>query len=76
MYPSPPATLDDGGGAHAVHWRLPFVGYLFLAFDMRTAFSPTDAPALARWARGLMMVQALLSFATVAVLAARAVIIL
>ncbi len=49
---------------------------LFLAFNTSTAFSPTDSPVLSRWAKGLMMVQALISFTTVALLAAGAVNIL
>ncbi len=57
-------------------WTPGFVDYLFLAFNTSTAFSPTDAPILSRWAKMLMMVQALISFLTVALLAARAVNIL
>jgi hypothetical protein len=57
-------------------WRPGFVDYLFLAFNTSTAFSPTDSPVLSGWAKVLMMVQALISFATVALLAARAVNIL
>ncbi len=57
-------------------WSPGFVDYLFLAFNASTAFSPTDSPVMSRWAKGLMMVQALISFATVALLAARAVNIL
>jgi len=58
------------------HWRPGFVDYLFLAFNTSTAFSPTDVPVLSRWAKGLMMVQAAISLATLALLAARAVNIL
>ncbi len=57
-------------------WRPGFVDYLFLAFNTSTAFSPTDVPVLSRWAKLMMMVQALISLATVALLAARAVNIL
>ncbi len=57
-------------------WSPGFIDYLFLAFNTSTAFSPTDVPVLSRWAKMLMMVQALISFATVALLAARAVNIL
>jgi hypothetical protein len=57
-------------------WSPGFVDYLFLAFNTSTAFSPTDSPVLSPWAKVLMMVQALISFATVALLAARAVNIL
>jgi uncharacterized membrane protein len=57
-------------------WSPNFVDYLFLAFNTSTAFSPTDCPVLSRWAKLLMMLQSLISFATVALLAARAVNIL
>ena len=57
-------------------WSPGFIDYLFLAFNTSTAFSPTDSPVLSRWANVLMMLQALISFATVALLAARAVNIL
>jgi hypothetical protein len=57
-------------------WSPTFVDYLFLAFNTSTAFSPTDSPVLSPWAKLLMMVQSLISFATVALLAARAVNIL
>jgi hypothetical protein len=57
-------------------WNPGFIDYLFLAFNTSTAFSPTDTPVLSRWAKLLMMVQSLISFATVALLAARAVNIL
>ena len=57
-------------------WSPNFIDYLFLAFNTSTAFSPTDSPVLTRWAKVLMMIQALISFATVALLAARAVNIL
>jgi hypothetical protein len=58
------------------HWTPGFIDYLFLAFNTSTAFSPTDSPVLSRWAKVLMMVQALISFTTVALLAARAINIL
>ena len=57
-------------------WSPGFVDYLFLAFNTSTAFSPTDVPVLSRWAKVLMIVQSMISLATVALLAARAVNIL
>jgi len=57
-------------------WSPGFIDYLFIAFNTSTAFSPTDSPVLSRWAKVLMMIQSLISFATVALLAARAVNIL
>jgi hypothetical protein len=57
-------------------WTPGFVDYLFLAFNTSTAFSPTDSPVLARWAKVTMMLQSSISLATLALLAARAVNIL
>jgi len=57
-------------------WSPGFVDYLFLAFNTSTAFSPTDVPVLSRWAKTLMMLQASISLATIALLGARAVNIL
>jgi hypothetical protein len=74
----PQMTLDQQTkremGEHS--WNPGFVDYLFLAFNTSVAFSPTDCPVLSRWAKLLMMVQALISFATVVLVAARAVNIL
>lgn len=73
----PQMTINTGTVAQpAPNWRPGFVDYLFLAYTASTAFSPTDTPVLSRWAKGLMMVQAAISLATIAVLAARAVSIL
>jgi hypothetical protein len=57
-------------------WSPGFIDYLFLAFNTSAAFSPTDTPVLSRWAKILMMIQSLISLATIALLAARAVNIL
>jgi hypothetical protein len=62
--------------AEAEGWKPHFVDYLALSFYTSTAFSPTDVPVLTVWAKMLMMVQAAISFTTVALLAARAINIL
>ena len=54
-------------------WTPRFVDYLFVAFNTSTAFSPTDTAVLSRWAKGLCMLQALISLSIVAILASRAV---
>ena len=69
----PQMTLDDD---QSQSWTPNFVDYLFLSFNTSTAFSPTDAPVLARWAKLLMMVQSIISLTVVALLAGRAVNIL
>jgi hypothetical protein len=74
----PQMTIDPTRCSLTVepNWRPGFIDYLFLAFNTSTAFSPTDVPVLSRWAKVLMMTQSIISFATVALLAARAVNIL
>ncbi len=76
-----PVSADvDGSGFETAmgedKWSPGFVDYLFLAFFTSTAFSPTDVPVLSSWAKAMMIVQSLISLATVALLAARAVNIL
>jgi hypothetical protein len=68
-----PDTKEEAGQEM---WTPNFVDYLFLAFNTNTAFSPTDVPVLARWAKMLMMLQSLISLTVLALLAARAVNIL
>lgn len=70
MTPEAKIEADEHG------WTPNFVDYLFLAFNTSTAFSPTDVPVLARWAKVLMMLQSLISLTVLALLAARAVNIL
>jgi hypothetical protein len=62
-----PASDDDPS------WSPVFVDYLFLAFNTSTAFSPTDTAVLSRWAKGLMMLQSIISLSIIALLAARAI---
>jgi hypothetical protein len=54
-------------------WSPKFLDYLFLAFTTSTAFSPTDVLPASRRAKMLMMIQASLSLATIAIAASRAV---
>src|SRR4030095_9288548 len=57
-------------------WAPNFIDCLFLAVTTSTAFSPTDVPVLSRWAKILMMIQAMISLLVIALLAGRAVNIL
>jgi hypothetical protein len=50
-----------------------YIDYLFLAFTNATAFSPSDTFPLTARAKILMMLQALISLVTIALVAARAV---
>jgi hypothetical protein len=56
--------------------RIVFLDYLFLSFTTATAFSPTDMSPLTTKARMAMMLEAIISLATLAIVAARAVNIL
>lgn len=54
-------------------WKPSFYDYLYVSLTTSIAFSPTDAMPYSRWAKLTMGVESLLSFATLAVLVARAV---
>jgi hypothetical protein len=76
LFPQMTILPTAENAAQRQSWSPRFVDYLFLAFNTSTALSPTDVPVLSRWAKGLMMIQATISLAVVALLAARAVNIL
>ncbi|MBY0288255.1 MAG: hypothetical protein K2X52_14045 [Mycobacteriaceae bacterium] len=54
-------------------WRPTFVDYLYLSITNVLAFSPTDTMPLARWAKLLMTVQAMVALSTAGLVIARAV---
>jgi uncharacterized membrane protein len=76
LFPQMTLPPEPPTAANPRQWSPNFVDYLFLAFNTSTAFSPTDVPVLARWAKILMMLQSLISLTVIALLAARAVNIL
>ncbi len=57
-------------------WRPHFLDYLYVSFTNATAFSPTDAMPLSRWAKVLMLVESAASLVLALMVAARAVNIL
>jgi Protein of unknown function (DUF1345) len=57
-------------------WRPMFLDYLYVSFTNATAFSPTDAMPLSRWAKMLMLVQSAISLSLAVMVVARAVNIL
>jgi len=67
--PQEPALADSG-------WRPLFLDYLYVSFTNATAFSPTDAMPLSRWAKMLMLVQSAISLSLAVMVVARAVNIL
>jgi uncharacterized membrane protein len=54
-------------------WKPQFFDYLYLSFTNSTAFSPADVMPLSRWAKALMMLEALISLITIAIVLARSV---
>ena len=76
LFPQMTMPPEAKAAAGEKEWEPNFVDYLFLAFNTSTAFSPTDVPVLSRWAKSVMMVQALISLMVIALLAGRAVNIL
>lgn len=66
----PQMTVEGIGPAN---WTPRLVDYLYLAFTNATAFSPTDTLPLTTLAKFLMLVEALISLLTIALVAARAV---
>ena len=76
LFPQMTMLPDVKLAAGEQDWVPRFVDYLFLAFNTSTAFSPTDVPVLSRWAKMVMMVQAMISLVVIALLAGRAVNIL
>ena len=69
----PQMNLPEKLSPHYAGWKPDFIDYLFLAYNMSTAFSPTDTPVMSRWAKILTMLQSGMSLTTVALLAARAI---
>ena len=71
----PQMTMSEERLAEAgqANWSPGFMDYLFLAFNSSTALSPADTAVLSRWAKLLMMVQAIISLTVIAVVAARAI---
>lgn len=66
---SDPANAKPG-------WHPTFVDYLYVSFTNVAAFSPTDTMPLARWAKLMMMVQAMVAMSTLVLVIARAVSVL
>lgn len=65
-----------GDDRYAARFRPAFVDYLYVALTNAFAFSPTDTMPMSRPVKGLFAVESLISFATIGVVAARAVNIL
>ena len=55
------------------NWRPLFIDYFYVALTNVLAFSPTDTMPLARWAKMMMTVQAVVAVSTLVLVVARAV---
>lgn len=60
------------GCAHP-SWSPKFIDYLYLGFTDATAFSPTDVMPLSGWAKMMMLAEAVISLATITIVASRAI---
>jgi hypothetical protein len=76
LFPQMTMSAELKATAKEEDWSPHFVDYLFLAFSTSTAFSPADTAPLSRWAKLLMITQAMISLLVLALLAGRAVNIL
>ncbi|MEO9169621.1 MAG: hypothetical protein ABI282_02540 [Candidatus Baltobacteraceae bacterium] len=73
----PQMSLDPARLACADrNWKPRLIDYIYLSFTNALAVSPTDVMPLSRWAKMLMLVESLISFATVGLILARSVNIL
>jgi hypothetical protein len=73
LFPQMQIPKDERGQFECARWRPHFIDYLFVAFTQSSTFGPTDAPLLARWAKVLAMLQALISLLIVVLLISRAI---
>jgi hypothetical protein len=73
VFPQMQIEKIERGRFNVGGWRPGFVDYLFIAFTTSSTFGPTDAPVLARWAKGLTMCQIFISLSIVVLLISRAV---
>jgi uncharacterized membrane protein len=68
-----PQQQADQQGLSPAAWKPSFYDYAYVSLTSSVAFSPTDAMPYSKWAKLAMGVESVLSFATLAVIVARAV---
>jgi hypothetical protein len=75
LFPQMQVSMVSGAEMKCIDalWKPNFFDYLYVAFTNATAFSPTDTMPLSGWAKFLMLVEALISLITIAIVLARAV---
>lgn len=70
----PQMTIDERRVTSAdTKWKPLLLDYVYVAFTNALAFSPTDTMPLSRWAKFLMLIEAMTSFVTVALILSRSV---
>jgi hypothetical protein len=73
LFPQMEFSPTNCSSAYDPHWSPAFFDYVYLAFTNATAFSPADALPLSRRAKSAMLIEALVSFATIAIVLSRSV---
>ena len=68
-----PQQQADQQGLASATWKPSFYDYVYVSLTTSIAFSPTDAMPYSKWAKLAMGAESVLSFATLALLVARAV---
>ncbi len=68
-----PQQQADQQGLASPTWKPSFYDYAYVSITSSIAFSPTDAMPYSKWAKLVMGIESLLSFAILAILVARAV---
>ena len=69
----PQMAVDERRARVDIAWKPLLLDYVYLAFTNALAFSPADTMPLSRWAKVLMLIEALISFVTVGLIMARSV---
>ncbi|HKE37586.1 MAG TPA: hypothetical protein VKB39_09140 [Candidatus Baltobacteraceae bacterium] len=75
LFPQMGIAISSGAEIPCINptWKPQFFDYLYVAFTNSTAFSPADALPISRWAKALMLLEALISLVTIAIVLARSV---
>jgi uncharacterized membrane protein len=73
LFPQMQLNEQNAACAYDPHWTPAFFDYLYIAFTNATAFSPADVLPLTRRAKAAMLIEAMVSLATIAIVLSRSV---
>jgi hypothetical protein len=73
LFPQMQLSAQNVECAYDPHWTPAFFDYLYIAFTNATAFSPADVLPLTRRAKSAMLIEAMVSLATIAIVLSRSV---